>query len=86
MRARTLIRIPCASRAEAKDLALRLEADGYATSRRRRSVTARTESREAAELLARKLHLQPGRPGRALIREPHLRGRFGLTAKTATSA
>jgi len=55
MSANTSLRIPCHSRADAKDLALRLEADGYRVSRRRRDVVARTESDDAAELLARKL-------------------------------
>jgi len=51
----TSLRIPCHSRAEAKELALRLEADGYRVRRRRRDVVARTESEHAAEVLAHKL-------------------------------
>jgi len=55
MSVNTSLRIPCQSRAEAKELALRLEADGYRVSRRRREVVARTESEHAAEVLAHKL-------------------------------
>jgi hypothetical protein len=55
MSANTALRIPCHSRAEAKELALRLEADGYRVRRRRRDVVAGTESEHAAEVLAAKL-------------------------------
>jgi hypothetical protein len=55
MSAYTSLRIPCRSRAEAEELALRLEADGYRVSRRLRHVSVRTPSEQAAEALARKL-------------------------------
>lgn len=55
MSANTALRIPCHSRDEAKELALRLEADGYRVCRRRRDVVASTESEHAAEILAGKL-------------------------------
>jgi hypothetical protein len=57
MKSRTLIRIPCRSYADVKELALRLEADGYSVARRWRAVIVRTESREDGEELARKLRL-----------------------------
>jgi hypothetical protein len=57
MRLRTLVRIRCRSYGDAKELALRLEADGYAVVRRRRIVIARTETRDEGEELARKLQL-----------------------------
>jgi hypothetical protein len=57
MRLRTLVRIPCRSYGDAKELALRLEADGYSVVRRRRTVIARTETRAQGEELARKLQL-----------------------------
>ena len=50
------VRIPCRSHAEAKELALRLEADGYGVVRRWSYVIAGTESREQAEQLAQSLH------------------------------
>jgi hypothetical protein len=55
MGTRTLVRIPCRSHGDVKELALRLEADGYSVARRRRAVIARTETRERGEELARKL-------------------------------
>jgi hypothetical protein len=57
MKLRALVRIPCQSRADLKELALRLEADGYSVARRWRTVIARTESRKDCEELARKLQL-----------------------------
>jgi len=56
------VRIPCRSHAEAKELALRLEADGYGVVRRWSYVIAGTPTRESAEELARKLHgeVEPG--------------------------
>jgi hypothetical protein len=57
MRARTLVRIPCRSYADVKELALRLEADGYPVARRWRAVIARTQTRKDGEELARKLRL-----------------------------
>jgi hypothetical protein len=56
------VRIPCRSHAEAKELALRLEADGYGVVRRWSYVIAGTPTREEAEQLARKLHgdVEPG--------------------------
>jgi hypothetical protein len=57
MTLRTLVRIPCPSYGDAKELALRLEADGYSVVRRRRTVIARTDTRAEGEALARKLQL-----------------------------
>ena len=56
------VRIPCRSHAEAKELALRLEADGYGVVRRWSYVIAGTATREDAERLARSLHgeVEPG--------------------------
>jgi len=56
------VRIPCRSHAEAKELALRLEADGYGVVRRWSYVIAGTATRESAEELARSLHgeVEPG--------------------------
>jgi hypothetical protein len=56
------VRIPCRSHAEAKELALRLEADGYGVVRRWSYVIAGTPTREEAERLARSLHgeVEPG--------------------------
>jgi hypothetical protein len=55
-------RIPCRSHHEAKELALRLEADGYGVVRRWSYVIAGTATREDAERLARSLHgeVEPG--------------------------
>ena len=56
------VRIPCRSHAEAKELALRLEADGYGVLRRWSYVIAGTETKEDAERLAASLHgeVEPG--------------------------
>jgi len=56
------VRIPCRSHAEAKELAVRLEADGYGVVRRWSYVIAGTATREEAEELARSLHgeVEPG--------------------------
>jgi hypothetical protein len=57
MKSRTVVRIPCRSYADVKELALRLEADGYSVARRRRAVIAHTETHKDGEELARKLRL-----------------------------
>jgi hypothetical protein len=56
------VRIQCRSHAEAKELALRLEAEGYGVVRRWSYVIAGTATREEAEELARALHgeVEPG--------------------------
>ncbi len=56
------VRTPCRPPAEAKDLALRLDADGYGVVRRGSNVTAGTPTREQAEALAPSLHgeVEPG--------------------------
>jgi len=56
------VRIPARSHAEAKELALRLEADGYGVVRRWSYVIAGTATREEAERLAQSLHgeVEPG--------------------------
>jgi hypothetical protein len=57
MKPRTVVWIPCRSIGDVKELALRLEADGYSVSRRRRAVIARTDTRRNGEELARKLQV-----------------------------
>jgi hypothetical protein len=57
MRSRTVVRIPCRSYGDVKELALRLEADGFTVARRWRAVIARTKSHKDGEELARKLEL-----------------------------
>jgi hypothetical protein len=56
------VRIPCSSHEEAKELAERLEADGYGVVRRWSYVIAGTDTREQAEELAARLHgvAEPG--------------------------
>ena len=56
------VRIPCRSHREARELAERLEADGYGVVRRWSYVIAGTATREDAERLARSLHgeVEPG--------------------------
>ena len=80
MAKRTVVRIPCRSYGEVKELALRLEADGYSVARRRRAVIARTETRVAGEQLARKLQLAVAVVGSG--RRPTARSRraFALVA------
>ena len=79
MKARAFIRIPCKSHAEAKELALRLQADGHGAIRRWKAVIACTETREQAEELARKLQLAVG-PGDALIWQRGPRNPFPIFA------
>jgi hypothetical protein len=62
------VRIPCRSHAEAKELALRLEADGYGVVRRWSYVVVGTATREDAERLARSLHGE-AEPGGELVWE-----------------
>jgi hypothetical protein len=62
------VRIPCRSHAEAKELALRLEADGHAVVRRWSYVIVGTETQEEAEELARSLHGE-AEPGGELVWE-----------------
>ena len=59
MKTHTSVRIQCRSHADAKELALRLQADGYAAARRRKAVVARTETHEEADRLAHKLQVGP---------------------------
>jgi hypothetical protein len=80
MKAQTVLRIRCRSREAAEDLALRLQADGYRAGRRSRTVTARTESSEAARRLASKLELEPGT---ALVRDAHRRLPFRPASRSA---
>jgi hypothetical protein len=56
------VRIPCQSHREARDLADRLEAEGYGVLRRWSFVIAGTATREEAEELAARLHgeVEPG--------------------------
>lgn len=64
MKARAFVQIPCRSHADAKELALRLQADDYSAARRWKAVITPTETRDEAELLARKLQswAAPGSP------------------------
>jgi hypothetical protein len=55
MKARAFVQIPCRSHADAKELALRLQADDYDAVRRWKAVIAPTDTRDEAELLARRL-------------------------------
>jgi hypothetical protein len=57
MTSRTLVRIPCRSNADAQELALRLQADGYNAVRRWNAVVARTETHDEAVVLAGKLRI-----------------------------
>ncbi|HEX6702384.1 MAG TPA: hypothetical protein VF101_16775 [Gaiellaceae bacterium] len=50
------VRVECASREEAEELATRLEAEGYGVARRFRFVIAGTATRQEAEELATRLH------------------------------
>ena len=52
MNAHSSIRIPCRSNADATDLALRLQADGYRAARRWKAVIARAETNADAARLA----------------------------------
>lgn len=55
MKARAFVQIQCRSHADAKELALRLQADDYSAVRRWKAVIAPTETRDEAEVLARRL-------------------------------
>jgi hypothetical protein len=55
MTTQTSLRIQCRSRADAKELALRLEADGYRAALHWKAVVARTQTRAEAARLAHKL-------------------------------
>jgi hypothetical protein len=57
MTARPSVRIQCRSHADAKELALRLEADGYRAALHWKAVIARTRTHDEAEQLARKLRV-----------------------------
>ncbi len=67
MKTRVLVRIPCRSRADAKELALRLQADDRSAVRRWQAVIVSTETRAEAERLALSLQSWVG-PGSARIR------------------
>ena len=58
MRSRIFVRIRCSSHSDAKELALRLQADGYSVTRRWKLVITRTDSPEDAASLTHKLHLE----------------------------
>jgi hypothetical protein len=55
VKTRPSVRIQCRSRADAKELALRLEADGYRAAFHWKTVIARTQTGAEAEQLAAKL-------------------------------
>jgi hypothetical protein len=69
------VRIPCRSHREAKELALRLEADGHGVVRRWSYVIAGTATREEAEALAAGLHGEV-EPGGELVWESPRRNPF----------
>ena len=52
MKTHTSIRIPCRSHADAKELALRLQADEYPVARRWKAVVVRTQTQADAARLA----------------------------------
>jgi hypothetical protein len=60
MKARTFVRIPCGSHADAKELTLRLRADDYGAACRWKAVIARADTHEEAERLARRLQVSVG--------------------------
>ena len=62
------MRIPCRSHHEARELAERLEAEGYSVVRRWAYVIAGTETREQAQALADRLHGE-AEPGGELVWE-----------------
>ena len=62
------VRIPCRSHHEARELADRLEAEGYGVVRRFRFVIAGTATRDEAQELAQKLHGE-AEPGGELVWE-----------------
>ncbi len=72
MKPNTVVRIPCRSYDDVKELALRLEADGYSVSRRLRAVLARTETRERGEQLVRKLRRDAVVESKRSVRRPRL--------------
>jgi hypothetical protein len=53
MKARMFVRIRCSSHSDAKELTLRLQADGYRVTRRWKLVIAGTETPEDAASLTR---------------------------------
>jgi hypothetical protein len=55
------VRIPCRSRDEVTDLALRLEADGHRVVRRWHAVILRAETPDEGVRAARWLHVEVGR-------------------------
>ena len=54
------VRVPCRSHGDAKELALRLRADGYGVIRRWSYVIAGTDTREQADRLTKSLYDQVG--------------------------
>lgn len=78
------VRIPCRSHAAAKELARRLEAEGYGVVRRFSYVIAGTATREAAERLARSLHGEV-EPGGELVWETRPGNPFALFGGLAGS-
>ena len=58
MKTHTFVRIRCSSYSDAKELALRLQADGYRVTRRWKLVITRTDSPEDAASLTQRLHLE----------------------------
>ena len=57
MKVRTIVRIPCCSHSDAKELALCLRADGYRVTRRWKIVIAGADRPEDAAYLAQRLHV-----------------------------
>ena len=82
MKAYAFVRIPCRSRADAKELARRLKADDYRVVRRWNAVIAGTETREEADQLGRRLQAWAD-PRSALIWETAPRNQAAIFAGLA---
>jgi hypothetical protein len=80
MKARMFVRIRCSSRGDAKELALRLQADGYRVTRRWKLVIVGTDTTENAAWLAERLHLEVLPDGRAADMTRSLRARQATSA------
>jgi hypothetical protein len=67
------VRVPCRSHGGAKELALRLEADGFRVIRRWSYVIARTDTREQADRLTKSLYGQVGSGSEHAVWSPDVR-------------
>jgi hypothetical protein len=78
------VRIPCSSHEAAKELALRLEADGYGVVRRWSYVIAGTATKEEAEKLGASLHGEV-EPGGELVYEATPQNPFAIFGGLAST-